>query len=339
MMPPAFQLMARSAVAQRQVASNAPMQLAGGYPYPGLINKAGAGFHKAPKPAQNDATDYIRPDFELSERVEVLEMMPGNWLKVKRNQYGQENIGYVDAKYVSRMPGKIAESDKRPGIGYDGKSLADDLTFNDYSTDQITDLGLLFHIQVRQSDETNFQVMRDMCNDLFSSGDLQTNINAMIDKFQRSEGGVYESEILNKAVRQHESTKNFVGQIEQQLHEKLKKHGGNALAIPKDQLKLKGNPRFGDFGDTWRGGLTIAINDVWAYDVDITDYDRAGDNYVAHVRLKLYDHFGLDKPDVEKKYRHLAGFRSWFVLQHHRGYKPFIVEIPLTYAFKGSLKD
>ncbi|MFN8396717.1 MAG: DUF3289 family protein [Bacteroidia bacterium] len=308
------------------------------YPYAGLINTAQAGFHKEPRPATNDATDYIRPDFELSERVEVLEMTSNGWLKVTRDISGAQTTGYVDKKYVSKMPGGIARSAHRPGIGYDGVSLADDLKYGDETKDQITDISTLFYIQANAPDWSNFLDMRIMCNSLFSSGDLQTNINAMIDKFQANTGGRYSSDILNKHVRNHDSTKRFVAHIQEEFGKKMSETGGDATGLTPDSLKLIGNPHFNTPSDTWRGGLTIAINDVWAYDLDLMDYDRQGDNYSAKVKLTLYDHFGLDRPDVEKKYRYLAGFRAWYVLQHLKGYKPFIVDIPLEYSFSGKLQ-
>jgi len=55
----------------------------------------------------------------------------------------------------------------------------------------------------------------------------------------------------------------------------------------------------------------------------------------------LYDHFGLDEPDVDnsKSYDYLAGFRAWFMLQHLKrfAYKPFLTVIELEYDFSGKL--
>ena len=340
MAPPAFGLTATSGVTQHKTAdAGGVAQLATKFPWVGLVNTAQAGFHKEPKPATNDATDYIRPDLEQSERLEVLEETPNGWLKVMRDQYGQKMTGYVDKKFVSKMPGEIAHSDHKPGIGYDGVSVADDLTYGDVkSNDDLLAINKLFFLQIHQGDTLNFADFRLMCNTLFSSGDLQTNINAMIDHFQASTGARYSNAILTKAVKEHDSTKRFATQIEQKFADKISELGGNATALTPDSLKLAGHPVFNSSGDTWRGGLTIAINDVWAYDVNVLDYDRSGDNYEARVRVNLYDHFGLDKPDVEKKYGYMAGFRAWYVLQHLKGYKPFIVDIPLDYTFKGTLK-
>jgi hypothetical protein len=87
--------------------------------------------------------------------------------------------------------------------------------------------------------------------------------------------------------------------------------------------------------------MTIATNDIWAWSVDITEYDFDGINYKGKYTITLYDHFGLDEPDVNysKRYGNLSGFRAWFILQHLKrfAYKPFITVIKLTKPFAGSL--
>jgi hypothetical protein len=49
------------------------------------------------------------------------------------------------------------------------------------------------------------------------------------------------------------------------------------------------------------------------------------------ITIKLnfiyYDHFGLDYPDIAKFDNDI--FYSWFVLQHFKGFKPFITKISI----------
>ena len=61
-----------------------------------------------------------------------------------------------------------------------------------------------------------------------------------------------------------------------------------------------------------------------------------GDDYTAKYQVTLWDHFGLDKPDMEKFYYGINGFRAWFLLQHIKGYKPFITKMTFTQEFKGN---
>jgi hypothetical protein len=305
-------------------------------PFAGLINRGGVPFNRGPRQARTPA-DSIEPGFEVSERVQVLEMHPGNWYKVSRTARNQTQVGFVDAARVSMMPGHIGGSTRRPGMNNEGTGIANDLTFGDMTADQIHALHPLMHLTTRVPEWSLWADLRLMCHGIFASGDLSTNIGMMIDKFQRNEGGVYQSDILNTAVQNHPSQQNFVRAARTAFWHKLVSVSGNANRLRGTELQQIARPIFNSSADTWRGGLTIAINDVWAYDVDLVDYDREGDNYSANVKLTLHDHFGLDEPDVTKVYGWGAGFRAWFVLQHLYGYKPFQVQIPLTYNFSGSL--
>lgn len=93
-------------------------------------------------------------------------------------------------------------------------------------------------------------------------------------------------------------------------------------------------------------GPTIAINDTWAYDVDIQNYTPSADGtYTAELRVILYDHFGLDVPDLDislwkpfKPYGLAGLFRAWFILQHVRGYRPFITVIDTIHPIEGRFR-
>jgi len=59
--------------------------------------------------------------------------------------------------------------------------------------------------------------------------------------------------------------------------------------------------------------------------------------YRARVTVRIYDHFGLDKADLEDKgINALAGFRAWLLLQRVRGYKPFVTRIEFDEQFEDS---
>lgn len=59
------------------------------------------------------------------------------------------------------------------------------------------------------------------------------------------------------------------------------------------------------------------------------------------MKVNIYDHFGLDKADVDK-YWYQPGFGSWFALQHYDAlnnkYKPFVTEIYIDVPFSGVIK-
>ena len=83
----------------------------------------------------------------------------------------------------------------------------------------------------------------------------------------------------------------------------------------------------------------MALNDIWATEVLLKEIKFDGDNYTGKYEVTFWDHFSLDKPDLEKFYYFENGFRAWFLLQHIHGYKPFLTKITFTKEFKGNLKE
>lgn len=86
-----------------------------------------------------------------------------------------------------------------------------------------------------------------------------------------------------------------------------------------------------NFGNTF-GGLVLAIHDVWAYKILLKQYTRTGDDYKATYEVTLWDHFGFDLSDI-KKFNSLPGIEEFFVLQHLRGYKPFLTKVQFEKTF------
>lgn len=223
--------------------------------------------------------------------------------------------------------------------------VADDMKSGDMTKEEIKKIHRMFSVNIDETAATLFADLRLMATTIFLTGKLENVGLQMIDKFERNEDGTFKSDTLNQAVGQHASTNRFVAQIKAQLQSALKKHNGDPCVIIKNtDIALVGNPRFNSYGDTFFGGLTFLINDVWAYSVELTNYKKKkiGANifYQGKFILHLFDHFGLDTPDVQKAYVYGAGFRSWFILQHLNtmGYKPFITQVDLEHTFSGNIK-
>jgi uncharacterized protein (TIGR03034 family) len=258
---------------------------------------------------------------------------PKTWAALNGNPGPGPLQGYI-------LPVIVADSKRKPGLNEDG-TVANDMKYGDYTKAQIENLGFMF--KMYNLDEVSadalFLDLRLMSKDLFAQGDLEGNIGRMIDRFRSNTGGTYSDPSLTKAAREHASTKRFEGQIRNALADAIKNHKGDISKLTKNlDVKLIGRPVFNTNSDIL-DGLTIAINDTWAYKVAITEYALSNKRYKGTFSVTLYDHFGLDQPDVEKKYRYLAGFRAWFILQHLKrfAYKPFITEVEMTYPFEGQL--
>ena len=219
------------------------------------------------------------------------------------------------------------------------------------------------------TDEQLFAGFENLVTAYMAKGELELNIKDMIARFKKNIGGVYRSSILNKAIENHPSTLQYCKEVEDYIAEKLKNSNGKLSELieneidfntddDKDKRRDKGKtttrkgkkgeeiffmrPQFNSFTDLI-GGQRIALNDIWATNVEITEYKIEGDEYQIKYIVTLWDHFGLDLPDMEKYFnligRARAIFASWFTLQHLRGYKPFITHIQFSKEFTGKLSE
>jgi hypothetical protein len=195
----------------------------------------------------------------------------------------------------------------------------------------------------KKNDNELFELFNNDAETYFSRGKLQDNIDRMILKMQNKEGGEYTHIDLTAAVMEHENTKLFISQVKKwtTAYFKLDKFKDNieALRITDNSEGIIYNssfkekvekPRFNNREDTF-SGIQIATNDIWAYQIYLTKYYLDKNEPHGELRFDFYDHFGLDFPDIEKYDNDI--FIAWFVLQHFRGYKPFITKISFTTNF------
>lgn len=230
-----------------------------------------------------------------------------------------------------------------------------------YSRNEIEDLGWLMGITSgADSERALWFDFRAMSQGLLSRGKLNDNIALMISKMQRNEGGIFENQKLTDAILENPATLSYLQKVEDYITEQLKSKLAKLeevedkepyFAVGKDgkvdhfSNKTKGNrtKQFRSPAFTWKEnwnvlrGETIALNDIWATEIILKEVRFTGDDYTAKYEVTLWDHFGLDKPDMEKFYSYGAGFRAWFVLQHLWGYKPFLTKMNFTRELKGNL--
>ena len=225
---------------------------------------------------------------------------------------------------------------------------------DNFKLSQIKDKDVLENIQELNQYPTEylFALFKNLI-EWTSKGDLETNNLQMVNSM-RYGTKQYQDPILTKAVFNHENTKKFVENITNTFIEIISNNEGNLNnVIFKKPDKLR-RPSFSTLNDRMEG-LTIALNDTWGFRVTITKYSYHPQTKDVEVTLKfrIIDHFGLDVADIESygsarkiitknwKAAPLAnnmaqGFCSWFILQHLRGYKPFItiMEKEQTLKFK-----
>ncbi len=254
----------------------------------------------------------------------------------------ESEIDAIDLPFVMdrfRAAGERAAGVMANDMGYgDGVDMTTNAV---YTRAQIKSVGWLMSADIDVSASSHWSRMSSMVTSLFSVGELQGVAVKMIAKFKSNSGGEFTDSVLTRKVEEHDSTKNFVTNVTKVIVDTAKREGGNITSLKDETFYWKktrtySRPHFSTLKDTFAGGLTICINDVWAYEISIIEYEVNDTEFSGKFKVTLFDQFGLDKPDVDKKYGYLAGFRSWFLLQHRRDFKPFITKIEFERTFEGT---
>ena len=277
--------------------------------------------------------------------------------------------GYNDSDDIfpvqyDKLNGLIFQSEHEMGIGYDEGCLADDLQCGMYSYSDIFDICWLFKYQLESDEDENIDIFRSDAKLLFAFGNNNDDlIEDLIDKFIYGTGEtieivtndgvvdvpVYRSELLQIRYGNDEQVQNYLLSTVDIVKELLVENNGDINAIRDEaELDIDGSEKWDiEFGRDEKkylfGGMTISVNDLWGSNVSIKDYSCDGNSFSGILHFNLYDHFGLDRPDVdiEKKYVFIPLFRAWFVLQHYEEYngkyKPFINLVEFDIPFEGVL--
>lgn len=213
-------------------------------------------------------------------------------------------------------------------------------------TDRHLPISTGFDIRVfdNLSDDTLFWDFEQTSSLYFARGELQGNLSRLIAKFRRNEGGVYEDAVMTAAADANERTAEFCRAVERDIADRINTAAGRISRIEDATIHFNRRARGYNniaYNNDRTGGLTIATNDIWAHEVSLIEYKRQGERYTAKYEIILWDHFGLDLPDMEKLFNILpsAGeaFVTWFILQHLRGYKPFLTKIRIERTFEGTI--
>lgn len=192
-----------------------------------------------------------------------------------------------------------------------------------------------------------------MSTSLFSTGEMENVIKNMILHFKEGSGSDYSNATLTQEAYKHKSTQKYINDIKGEVIRRLKNNGGNIYDL---EFTEEGNqsgksiynwaqqnvsyPRFHENSDIIHG-LTICVNDTWGNTVEVKDYNFDGEHFSGTLHFCIYDHFGLDQPDVEKTYVNLAGFRAWYVLQHYDyfngSFVPFVTLMEFDVPFESDI--
>lgn len=263
-----------------------------------------------------------------------------------------------------KYPLLILQGSRKKGRNYENTDIHNDLRYNDYEENEAGLSKLKDELMTEDNPNENlinsiinkfrnnfftksnkelFEIFDDKI-EWFSRGDLERVAKDVISKVRQNKGGAYKNSVLTNKIKNHQNSKNFVKKVKEAITFELKKAKGNISEVAKvitigddkgnwvlfSWLK-KNDVKSLNFPEKF-SGLGILINDMWAYEVNVLEYDTKLLNKRGYgvVKLKLlfgyYDHFGLDYPDLIK-YPEYDIFYAWYTLQHFRGYKPLITTI------------
>ncbi|MBK7510672.1 MAG: DUF3289 family protein [Chloracidobacterium sp.] len=219
-------------------------------------------------------------------------------------------------------------------------------------------MGILMRSTASTSTDDLWDELWSLVTDV-SVGELEKTALKMLSNFRTNGDGdkslgndlinnEFISKTLNEEVEKHDSTITFCAKIQAGIQRRLAGGEGNPVHLKDSSVHNTsdrfGRPHFSTSKDIFLGGLTTCINDTWAYEVFITEFSsNDGKNFKVVYKVVLYDHFGLDKPDVDPQehplYYAIPGFRAWFVLQHLRNFKPFITRVEFERSFVGNVSS
>jgi uncharacterized protein (TIGR03034 family) len=229
-------------------------------------------------------------------------------------------------------------------------NYAEDLEYNDMSEDDLRALDWVNWIDfVGYTPALHRDDWELMCTTFFSTGELQDVILNMIDHFMDGSGASYSNSTLTQKAFEHNSTQTYISAVESKLSTLLNTYDGDISALEYFASDRESNPLvqalYGTNEPVYNtasdiiNGLTICVDGLWGNKIEVTSFNLSENTYTYTLHYTLYDHFGLDQNDVEK-YGLLAGFRSWYVLQHYNEYngvyRPFLTMIEFDVTVSGT---
>lgn len=248
--------------------------------------------------------------------------------------------------------------------------VADDLTFNDYTYGELTDLSWEFW----DASFTPEFLMWAEFNDLMNTGkfgadsDHQQAVDDLRNAFRYGHNGqsagtvtvddnydpgrylyVGSGGALSRAVAASPQEQTYIAKAKDLIIQDIvNNRGGTAQFQVQDDLSK--NLLFQQFltndvqypvynfsvGDANQRALSIAIHQFHGHTIRLKDYKVSGNTFSGTLLFHSYDHFGLDPDDEITDY----GFIDWFTLQHYDRfdgkYPPPIAEADVEVPISGS---
>ena len=293
----------------------------------------------------------IRP----KDKIDILKICA---FKITMNQESVETIEndycivYPDEFLFKskKQPGYDAEGNPMPDMQYNDKTDSEMLKFGDYFKYTIDECNKTLTREMYLSNPTAFMnckigellhicSMRDLLQtcSIFNPEMRKAN-EALLNHFITGNGVDFESPILTNEVRKNKSTKNYVDYAISIIKKYLKQYKGDVYELIKDSSinnEFRMNATFPKFENPFTG-LMIAIHVTHGNNIKITNAKIENNVLKCKLQFDIFDHYGLNGDDLNCsklsiKFKDLAGFRSWYYLQHSVNYKgkfkPFVTHV------------
>jgi len=224
--------------------------------------------------------------------------------------------------------------------------VADDLTFNDYSTGDLLAMDPRYVLNTT-APESALWTQADL---LFTAGkvgaspEAQDVVNGLRAEFQYGFGGSsggsvdvndtfdtdlyhrFATDELNEVVASSPKMQTYYDDLSTIIVDAIEANRGDTAFLTVD-ADLESNEIYDKLDrdkygypyfnvnslDADERALSIAIHGFHGHRITLTNYAVDGDSFSGTLVFEDYDHFGLDTDD----YVHWAGFSQWFTLQHH----------------------
>jgi hypothetical protein len=241
--------------------------------------------------------------------------------------------------------GRLKEPDRRHFQVPPSWQVSDDLTFNDYTTGELRDLGGAFWVAPitpepliwaefgsilwygKNGADADHRAVVDGLRDTFRNGHggRASSPVSKYDLYDSSKYIQYSTPELNRAVRSSPQMQRYINKAKPFIIQSIVNNRGGVgqLQVQPDLNKNYLYRAFDNAGlqypvyDKSNGAnekaLAIAIHQFHGHQIRLKDYRVTGNTFSGKLVFHSYDHFGLDPDDGVTR----IGFVDWFTLQHY----------------------
>lgn len=219
----------------------------------------------------------------------------------------------------------------------------------------------------RKTDDELFSYMYKLFNffSAYGTSEMKSVCELFVDQFRVNDSNenYFSSLMLNEAVAETNTMKNYVKRFGVQLNQRLIEEEGDISKLeyfPGDTIPViygEGTfrPEIDDlrpwrftFAGAYyrRRGFQILVNDseytYFYYYPNSYEIDSSTGRWKVTICFEIVDHFGLDAGDaIDFQPYPIVGdwFAAWWVLQHQRGYIPFKTRMTILSTITGNINE